>query len=298
MTKKVQGTITLDGLVEGRLGEDEAAARLREWVEFVGQLGLRFNLDVNGGQFSMLPDDAPKSTANLGDVPERSIADALEQLVTALPEDVRPHVFSTLRSAEYRPGEEVQSIYGIGVDGKVDVQRRVVDAQTVAPPEPIDLKTKIRMGLSGLVVALAILGIASFFVDFGDLWGQTMETITPMSPDEMNIEMTALEGLIAMEKEVSVTNSRRLKMTIVRGPGFPADRAALEAMIAAETDASKRLAMEALLRGYVRVEMYDKEGKFYHHAELRIADLFRQPKLPALIQLHAKKRTGRVVFTF
>lgn len=298
MTEKIQGTITLDGLVEGRLGDDEAAGRLREWVEFIGQLGLRFNLDVNGGQFSLLPDDAPKSTANLGDVPERSIADALEQLVTALPEDVRPHVFSTLRSAEYRPGEEVQAIYGIGVDGKVDVQRRVVDAQTVAPPEPIDMRTKVRMALSGLVVALAILGIASFFVDFGDLWGQTMDTITPMSPDEMAIEMTAFEGLIAMEEEVAIAGGRRLKMTLVRGPEFPADRKALEKMIAAESDAGKRLAMEALLRGYIRVEMYDKEGKYYHHAELRIADLFRQPKLPALIQLHQKTRTGRVVFTF
>lgn len=298
MTEKVQGTITLDGLVEGRLGDDEAAGRLREWTAFVDQLGVKFNLDINGGQFSLLPDDAPKSTANLGDAPERSIADALEQLVAALPEDARPHVFSTLRSAEYRPGEEVQSIYGIGVDGKVEVQRRVVNAQTVAPPEPIDLKTKIRMVLSGLVVALAILGIASFFVPVGDLWGEAMDTITPMSSDELLIEMTALDGLIAMEEEVAVTSARRLKLTIVRGPGFPADHAALEQMIADETDASKRLAMEALLRGYVRVEMYDKEGKFIGTSELRIADLFRQPKLPALIQLHTKTRTGRVVFTF
>jgi len=60
MSDKTEGTIVLDGLIEGRLPDDPSIEdKLEQWLEFVGQLGLRFNLEVTGSSFSLLPDSTP-----------------------------------------------------------------------------------------------------------------------------------------------------------------------------------------------------------------------------------------------
>src|SRR5690242_13291091 len=79
--EKIEGTMVLEGLIQGRIPPmGDLAAKLREWVTFVGNLGPRFNLEVRGNQFSLLPDDKPFSTAGLGAGAEHGMTQVLEQL--------------------------------------------------------------------------------------------------------------------------------------------------------------------------------------------------------------------------
>ena len=148
MADNVEGTIVLDGLIEGRFNDgDQTVEKLDGWVKFVQDtLGLSFTADASGDSFSMLPDNKPASAAKLAPDPQDAIRQALEQLIGALPEKDRATVFSTLRSSEYRKGEEVQSLYAVQADGTVVFESRTVDAKTVAPVEPLTTKEKVKIG--------------------------------------------------------------------------------------------------------------------------------------------------------
>src|SRR6185436_20015244 len=137
MSEKVEGTIVLDGLVQGRVPDDsDIQSQLEEWVRLVGKLGLVFNLEVRDGRFSLLPDNRPVPTKLLGDPPEHALEQAIQQLAEVFGAADRPHLFSTLRTSNYRKGEEVQTAFTI-VQGLLHLQSRTLPADTVAPPEPI-----------------------------------------------------------------------------------------------------------------------------------------------------------------
>ena len=103
MSDKVEGTVVLDGLLEGKLPPTpDAADRLREWIRDVRSLGVRFSLDIEGGAFSILPENRPISVSAFGEAPADAIVNALNQLLKVFPVGQRGQLFSTLRSVEYR----------------------------------------------------------------------------------------------------------------------------------------------------------------------------------------------------
>ena len=191
MSGKVEGTIVLDGLIEGRLPDDETEAKLREWVRFAEGLKLPFHLETTDVGFSLLPDARPLSAKSLGDAPEHAISQALEQLLTAFPENTRARIFSTLRSFEYRKSEEVQSVYAVSADGIVNVHSRTLEARTTAPPESMSRKNIMMLGLIGLVAALALVGFASFFVDIPGLVSRLLERASPLRAEKIAVDANA-----------------------------------------------------------------------------------------------------------
>ena len=101
---------------------DEAIGKqLQEWTTFVARLGPRFSLEMRGGAFTLLPDTKPVAVLGLGDDPSEAMRQALDQLAGLFAGYERTQLFSTLRSSEYRPGREVQSMYTIA-GGQVGVR--------------------------------------------------------------------------------------------------------------------------------------------------------------------------------
>src|SRR5262249_57303221 len=80
--EKIEGTIVLDGLVQGRLPltDDQVQERLKQWVQFVGRMAVRFNLEIPGAAFNLLPDNRATGAKPLGDPPEQALEQALGQL--------------------------------------------------------------------------------------------------------------------------------------------------------------------------------------------------------------------------
>ena len=112
MSEKIEGTFVLDGLIEGSLyGMGDAREMLREWVESAAADGVRLNMQFDGDTFSLLADTRPVAVARFGGAPSGAIRELLGGLLRIFPPSERAHVFSTLRSTEYRPGELEKGFY-------------------------------------------------------------------------------------------------------------------------------------------------------------------------------------------
>lgn len=261
MSEKIEGTIVLDGLIEGRFSDgEETVENLNGWVKFVrSTLGLRFSLEASGDAFSMLPDNEAAAVDKLGADPQDAIRQALEQLVAALPQQDRRGVFSTLRSAEVRKGEEVQTLYAVQGDGSATMESRTVEAKTVAPVEPLTTKQKVKLGVIGVAIAAVVLVL--IFVLFPGLREKLGQKIKPVNAQDIALDAAAYREYFTVEiKEASRT---RAVLVVTPTDNYPKDDAAAEAAYKNADTLARRLAIEAIVRGYVRVECYNDEGVLY-----------------------------------
>lgn len=294
--EKVEGTIVFDGLLQGRLSDESVGEKLREWVAFAGKLGLRFSLEQRVGAFSLLPETQPASVEALGDDPAATIRQSLEQLAAIFPPHDRGQLFSTLRTSEFRPGREVQSVY-TAVNGQIGVQSRTLEAQTVAPPKPLSARERAKLAGMGLAMAAAVVGISLLFPGVRALFGQLAETVRPFNVEEVTVELGPYKGFFEYAVDEKVSSRSRLALILKRSPSYPIDDATLAA--AAQTagnDVRRRLAVEALARGWVRYEMFGDDGTFVGRSELRVADLAGKELTPGLILFPEKTRVTKIVF--
>jgi len=303
MTRNYEGTVQLDGLIEGRIPPDAESIeqRLREWVEFAKQANLRFSLDIDGAGFSLLPDTSPIPADDLGPDPSETIRDLLDQLLSVFTPPQRTSVFSTLRSSEFQPGKEIQTIYAIGSDGRIDVQQRTVEAETTKPAEPLTLARKIRLAGLGLAIAAVLLAISSIWVPYGRLISEAVHRAQPVDADKIALDLGHFEPYL----EPNDMSTRRvdkhllLVISIRRTEAFPTDAAELQAAWeAAGDDLHKRLTIEALARGQLSVEQFDAEGKYRGRFPVRIAGLREKQTVSLDIPIRRKYRPERVVLVY
>ena len=295
--EKLEGTMVLDGLLQGRIPPmGDVADRLREWVDFIGKLGPRFNLEVRGSQFSLLPDDRPFESAGLGAGAEHGMTQALEQLAGLFgPGPERSQLFSTLRSSEYRKGLEVQTVYSIA-DGKVRAQTRSMEAETTARPDPVSLRQKVKMALVGLGMAGLLLGVAMLFPGVRAMIWQVFETTRPFEVSEVAIETGPFAPWLSLTVDAEKSGRNGVTVLISSTPAFPLDDAALDAAAASvEKSVRGRMALESIARRRVRVEYYDQGGKLVVESEFRINDLEKKPTIPVLLQLPNQVIIKRIV---
>ena len=189
MTQHTEGTVSLEGLIEGHLpplpGSED---KLRQWVSTVRKLGLKFSLDTDGNRFSLLAVETPTSAEPLKPDPCESILNALNELMKIFPPEKRREVFSTLRSREYRQGVEVQTLYFVTGEGRFDIRRREVETDTTAPEAPLPVKHRLLYGLAGLAVVAAILALSSLVVPYGEIWERMTRSVKPVDVESMPVE--------------------------------------------------------------------------------------------------------------
>jgi hypothetical protein len=295
----VEGTVVLNGLIEGPLPDDPAVRdRLRTWVRDVARLGLEFQLETAGGSFSLLPDNQPRAVQPLGDSPHEAIRQMVEQLLEPWPRDAAGRVTSTLRSSEFRRGEEVQSVYLIGPGGSVRVEQRTVAADTQTPPRPPSPRELVRMLLVGIVLAAALFGVTSLFVDVPALARQLIGTMRPVQADEVEIDDSAYRAYFRAGIERVTSDALTLKLQ--RTPQFPTTDAELQqAADAAEGSIKQWLAVAALARGHVQCDLYDDNEKYVGTGTVRISNLRESKALTVQVPLRttSRFRLGKIVFT-
>jgi hypothetical protein len=292
MSEKVVGTFLLDGLIQGPLpAGDSPEGTLRAWVAGVKRHGIVFHLQTDGGSFSLLPEPEPIKVSQLGDNPAETVADALDDLLELLDDDQRPAVMSTIRSREYRPGQEVQTLYVLDSDGRIDSRSRTVAAETTDPPQPVSGREKVKMGLVALAVVAVVLGISTFFVDYRGLAAKFF----PPDPAAVEVQAPAFDGLVKVGDKHVAKGGRALIIKLSRGARYPADAAAMEQLYSGATSMPARLAAESLGRGYVRLELFDADGKFVGHRDARVSELSQKETIELAVPLSNEYRLGRVV---
>lgn len=277
MSPKTEGDLAMDGLLEGTIPDRPGAeSRLREWVGLAASLGIPLRLTIDGSTFSLLADDATISAKPLGPEPSQRIKEALSELLRSFAPEERPHLFSTLRSSEIRPGVELQSVYVVTAQGTVDVHQRTVEAATRRAPHARSRRETLRAVLIWLCVLLAVFGISALFVDYDSLLRGLWENVSPLAADEVAVDASAFAHWFSVERTSVADGSRTLVLTLRRTDAFPRTAANLDQALIPRLPGGTlqgQLAVQAINLGYVRCEAYDRDGSFLGFSFQRVRGL-------------------------
>lgn len=301
MKQHFEGTIVFEGLVEGPLGGDtEIVEKLREWVASMKSIGVSFDLDTNAGRFSLMPDDKPIFVTKLEVTMDQAMTQAMEQLIAIFPPSDQPSLYSTLRCSEYKKNEAIQTVFVVNPDGGVDVETRTATIETVETPQPIPLKERIRSAIIGLALAVIVLGVSSFFVDYKAMFGQVADKIEPTQAEDITLELGTFGEFYAVtDKKV---DAKRNIFIIQLTPTalHPQTDTLWNALYEdAGNDVKKRLTIESIVRGEYKFQLFDDDGKFIGsiaHSLYQTHD--GKMPLTVALQMPRKTRVGKVKLTF
>ena len=265
------GTVELQGLIEGPVppvpdGED----RLDSWVDFAHSQGVTFSIDVQGAAFSLIPETERLTAAPHDDFQEK-VKQLLEQLLEAFPEHLRGRVFSTLRSVQYLPDTQIQTIYVITPSG-VDMRSREApwSGDKTIPFTMPNIPRAYWIGAGAVVV---ILIVSSFFIE----WGRVLRftTGTGFSLETIEVDASSLARYVECEKK-SIQYDR-LILSVKRTPDFPTDLTAYqdeERRIAAGSSLEELLVLRTLVGdGIVRIDYLAEDGKIVGSDTRRVREL-------------------------
>jgi hypothetical protein len=326
MSEKIEGTLVLDGLIQGRFdGSEDARQAMEQWRDAAENLGLRLNLQVEGNSFNFLAEDVPAIAAKLEPKPEMAIVKALEGLWQVLRPHFRGEMLSTIRSSEYQPGCEVQTLYIFAADGSVQFRQKTTDAHTVAPPQPLTTREKVKLAGMSVAVLVVIFLLSSIFVDYrsfvSGLWRQAM----PFQAQNVDVVTKDYEAFFTVVDKAKSSDGKNLLLKLQRTDRFPKTDADLDVLAiapaagTAPTTATApatgtspattpatapasptrvRLTLDSLARGYVRCECFDDEGAFLGFYFGRIADLRANKTVILVLPVPSDKRLAKVVITY
>ena len=216
MTEKTEGTVVLDGLLEGKIPQlPNVDSRLREWVRAAASANLRFSLEISGGTFNILADNQPVAVADLAPAPDEAIANALDELLKVFPSGERaavarntlarrrPRGFtgpgprrekSRVRQAHARSGTP---------DGKIETRQRSGAAQTIAPPRRLTRREIVRMASVGVIIAAVLFLISWIFIPYGRLFDRVAGMIWPVNVDSLKVDLGGFGDYFTVEKKRS-----------------------------------------------------------------------------------------------
>lgn len=296
MAEKVEGTLRLEGLIEGQLPDDEKVHSLfNEWLEFSSARGLHFDPAFTGNNFSLLADNRPITISTLESHYEQLLKELLEQLVSILPDSYRGKVLSTVRSVEYQKNLEVQSIFSIQPGGSVSINTREVEARTTAPEPPVTFKQKIIAAAAGVVILLILIGLSALFLDYKKYAADIKSSFTPF-----DVSKVSINNRFSPYFEVTETtwDGGYLLIHLTKTASFPDLETLPERYKAAGDDIYQKLALETLAKGYMMIEFFDEEGTFLVGEKIRISSLWRGDSLVLSLPIGNSVRPAGISFTY
>ncbi|KKK83038.1 hypothetical protein LCGC14_2797400, partial [marine sediment metagenome] len=174
-----------------------------------------------------------------------------------------------------------------------------IEDETAETPRPMSRTEKIRLGLMGLTAAAVIFAVSSVFVDYRGLFERIAEGVTTLDPKALKLEADTFAEYFVVEVKAVANGGRILILTLKRTKDFPLDDAACERLLGRkEQSLSARLAVEALARGYVRCEYFDKKGKFLGFTSQRISGLRKAETIELPLPIPREPRPARIVVAY
>lgn len=295
------GTYHLDGLLEGPLGGDAATTpRLADWIRIAQTSGYGFSLDTEGDSFSLLADNQPRTAPTPETDMAEPLRDLLEQLVGSFPPPLQPQLFSTVRAVQYGEGVETQTIFQVMPDGRVEAQQRTVDARTSKAEAPLTTTQKLKLVGIALLVLFALFGVTSIFVDWGDQASKALRKIGPVDTDAIQTETGPFEAWFTVAGMEARGNVLRIRLARADGVGYPT-REQLQTALASprpESPYEERLTLEALAKGWARIEAFDAEGSFQGAARVRIGGLRDEETIVVAFPIQRETPPATLRFTW
>jgi hypothetical protein len=268
---KVEGTFHLDGLIEGPVFSDDDEQIIRQFLNDARKNGIVFHLSIDGGRFSILPDTEPVKLPATGISADSIISDCVDNWLGNYSPGECNRLMSTLRSVEYLPNCEKQTLYGIGPAGKTTAEQRTVDANTVAPAPLPDRKAILKTTAMALFALCVIIAISAIFVPYRSIFARFWQSVRPYRAEELMFDAHAYAGFFNIDKAEFDKETQLIKITCTTLKDFPkTDEQLNKAWKNAEDSLPARLALESIARGYVLCEFFDSQNKFLTHRQCRI----------------------------
>jgi hypothetical protein len=297
MTASIEGTLALDGLLEGRLGMLPGGQEmLSQWVASAQGAGLTFTFSIDGDMFQLMPDPAPVDVLDVPGSATRTLERLLDELVASVPAAQRGGLFSTLRASEYLQGRQEQTLYLVTPQG-LQTRRRTVSASTQPREQSMSSRQIVRTVLLGVLAAGVLVAVSTIFVDYRALFARAAESVRWSDPDQVQVELGELGRYIIIEGKSK--DGGELVLKLRRTAEFPATPAQQQAAVeASATSLPARLAAESLARGYIRVETFDKDRRLVASFEARIVELRAAQTMELRVPLPRDRRLMHVTLTY
>lgn len=237
----------LDGILDGRLGDERA---VRAGVARANAAGYgRFDLEIDGGRFSILPDSDFVPADRMTDDRRRAYFDGLRDVAAAS----RTPVESTLRSVEvYR--DVVRETLFVADGGALRALTRERPRTGADRAATADRDAPPPMGRG----RIAVLGIL-FVIAFGLVAWTSGWIDRAMAPPAAEISVE--HGVFGDLLDATVENSwGDYVVTVRRGPGYPATSARVDELERAAGTPAERAAVTAAATGgdlWIRLERAD-----------------------------------------
>ena len=271
--QKIEGTFFLDGLLEGPIFSPDDEAFIQRLIEQARSIGLKLHLAMDTGRFSVLADKqivklpSPQVSAD-------SIAkEMLEELVGNYSPEECAQLMSTLRSVEYLPHQEKQTLYAIVPDGTISVQHRTIQADTVPPVPPLDMRTRLKyLGIvAGIMIVL--FAISTLFVPYRSLYRKVVHNLKPFPVENVQTDATVYQNYFQIEAmEIEKGKDKDIiRISCKIKPEFPDTKEKInQAWNTSHDSFENRLALEALARKNIRCELFGSENKYLKQYTCRI----------------------------
>ena len=221
-----ENTYRLEGLIQGPLppGPDGLSVIKKLTADF-NRNGLRLSACFDDSQFKLTAENVTRDTEEIHPLEvDLMVHHALEKLLAAYPADLRMQIFSTLRSREYRPDLEVQSVYLVIYPGQVKVERREVAAEVAPRPAPLSVKNQFAY-IAAAVGILAFLGWASTsLVEYRDLGEQKLSNLRGTRVEDLRVDDKSLVGFVRIvETDIAKQPESVIILTLRKGTKWPDD---------------------------------------------------------------------------
>jgi hypothetical protein len=299
MSGHIEGTYRLDGLVEGPLPDQPGSQqRLAEWARKSKPTGAAFDVQIDHGGFSALASERVLEIASQPQPIEDIVTETLDDLLNLFPPSQRGRLLSTVRSLEYRPNEEGQTLYAVGPNGRIVTEQRSVEATTTAPPEPATPRDIVKLAAITLLILALGFGISSFFVDYHAIWRDFVRQATPLSADSLAIEYDSFLPYFTVEETLIEGGNRRVVLTLKRTGLYPSHPGRIPPEVIDQLDLPNRLALEAVARGRIQAEWFDEKDHCIAYTTVRIADLALDESIKVAVDIPRQTRPTRLKLTY
>jgi hypothetical protein len=221
-----ENTYRLEGLIQGPLPPGpEGRVVIEKLAADFNRNGLRLTSLFDDCQFTLTAENVTRDTEEIHPLEvDLMVHHALEKLLGAYPQELRMQIFSTLRSREYRPNLEVQSIYLVIFPGQVKVERREVTAEVEPRPAPLSAKNQFGY-LVAAVGILALLGWASTsLVEYRDLGEKKLSTLRGTRLEDLKVDDKSLIDFVrVVDVDLEKPPASFIVLTLRKGTKWPDD---------------------------------------------------------------------------
>ena len=260
---KTEGTFRLEGLLEGPILSSDDEEIINNLIKQAHEEGLIFHAAINNGRFSLLADTEPVNIKPTDKSPDLRVIKYLKDFLGNYSPRECINLMSTLRSVEYIPGNEIQTIYCIKPDCTVSAEQRIVRAETISPAQPIELKQTIKFAIPLILALCAGIGISAFFIPYRDIAKNIISDFTPFDVNNVTIDTENFSKFFQVETIEADETKEIIQIIFKVSESYPDTEQKLNYLWnSPEISLSQKLALEALARNNISCIFYDSDGKF------------------------------------